>query len=72
MASVIDAAMNRNEAMSSRSPLLELNQLLVSTQISTGMLKMRVNVMEFGRFTQTDRAAATIIVQRHRQSNPGK
>jgi hypothetical protein len=33
------------EASSSRSPLVELKRLLESTQISTGMLKMRVSVM---------------------------
>jgi hypothetical protein len=33
------------DAISSRSPLLELNQPVVSTQISTGMQAMRVNVM---------------------------
>ena len=47
----------------------ELKRLLDRIQISTGMLKIRVSVMEFGRFTKTDccgappsRAAKLIIV----------
>jgi hypothetical protein len=45
MASVIEAAMKMNDAINSRSPLLELNEFVVRTQISTGMQAMRVNVM---------------------------
>ena len=43
--------MNKAEANSSFCPLALVKRLLERIQISSGMLKMRVSVMEFGRFT---------------------
>src|ERR1039457_4521955 len=51
MPSVMKAAMNSAEASNSFCPLLLGNRLVERIQISSGMLKMRVSVMEFGRFT---------------------
>jgi hypothetical protein len=44
--------MNRAEAKNSFSPPVLAKRLVERIQISSGMLKMRVNVMEFGRFTE--------------------
>lgn len=43
--------MNRIEASSSFSPLTLVKRVVESTQMSRGMLKIRVSVMELGRFT---------------------
>src|SRR5690348_1369053 len=51
MPSVIEAAMNRIDASSSFSPFTLVKRVVESTQMSRGMLKIRVSVMEFGRFT---------------------
>ena len=51
MPSVMEAAMNSAAASSSFSPLTVGNRALESTQMSTGMLRMRTSVMELGRFT---------------------
>src|SRR5690242_11518058 len=51
MPSVIDAAMNSAEASSSFSPFALGKRLVDRIQIRAGMLKMRVSVMELGRFT---------------------
>ena len=51
MPSVIDAAINRAEAKSSFCPSKLLKRLVESIQISSGMLQMRLSVMELGKFT---------------------
>ena len=51
MPSVIAAAINTAEANSSFVPSKLLKRLVVSIQISSGMLKIRLSVMELGRFT---------------------
>src|SRR3954452_10762681 len=51
MPSVIEARMNTADAINSCSPWNPWIRFVVSNQISTGMLKMRVSVMELGRFT---------------------
>src|SRR5579864_3422370 len=51
MPSVIDAAINSAEASSSFSPFTLLKRALDKIQISKGMLKIRISVMELGRFT---------------------
>src|SRR5580700_3052679 len=51
MPSVIDAAINRAEASSSFSPPVLSKRLVERIQISSGILQMRVSVMELGRFT---------------------
>src|SRR6185437_16051064 len=51
MPSVMDAAMNSADASSSCSPSNAREWLVESSQISSGMLQMRVSVMELGRFT---------------------
>src|SRR5439155_26697271 len=51
MPSVMEAAMNSAAASSSFSPLAVGKRSLESTQMSTGMLRMRTSVMELGRFT---------------------
>ena len=43
--------MNRAEASNSYSPVWLLKRVLERIQISRGMLKMRISVMELGRFT---------------------
>src|SRR6516164_11829793 len=53
MPSVSDAAINKAQASSSFSPLTLVKRALESTHISSGMLQMRVSVMELGRFTDT-------------------
>src|SRR5215469_4250599 len=53
MPSVIEAPINRAEASSSFWPFSLLRRVVERTQISRGMLKMRTNVMEFGKFTVT-------------------
>ena len=50
MPSVMDAAINRAEAKSSFCPSKLLKRLVESIQISSGMLKIRLSVMELGRF----------------------
>src|SRR5882672_3431099 len=51
MPSVIEAAINNAEARISCSPGMLWKRLLERIQISSGILKMRVSVMELGRFT---------------------
>src|SRR3981081_1098193 len=51
MPSVIEAAMNKAEASNSFSPLVLVKRALERIHISKGMLKMRISVMELGRFT---------------------
>ena len=51
MPSVIAAATKMNEASSSLSPLTPLKRGLSRIHISRGMLKIRMSVMELGRFT---------------------
>src|SRR5215469_166689 len=51
MPSVIAAAMKITEANNSLSPEMPLKRGLRRIHISKGMLKMRINVMELGRFT---------------------
>ena len=51
MPSVIEAAMNIAEASSSLAPCSLLKWLEDRIQISRGILQMRINVMELGRFT---------------------
>src|SRR5205807_8191237 len=78
MPSVIDAAMNRAEASSSFSPVALEKRLLERIQIRRGMLKMRISVMELGRFTaqsgfrRANRNACLIILQRYRERNVRK
>src|ERR1700728_205979 len=47
----MEAAMNSAEASNSFSPLTLLKWLLERIHISRGMLKIRISVMELGRFT---------------------
>src|SRR4029077_6577707 len=47
----MEAAMNNAEASSSFSPVTLLKRLLDKIHISRGMLKIRISVMELGRFT---------------------
>src|SRR5882724_6354679 len=47
----MEAAINRAAARISFSPLMLVKRELDSTQMSTGMLRMRTSVMELGRFT---------------------
>jgi hypothetical protein len=49
---VIEAAMNSAEARISFSPFTALSRLVDSTQMSSGIMQMRINVMELGRFTR--------------------
>src|SRR5579863_602650 len=53
MPSVIEAARNSAAASNSFSPFTLEKRLVDSTQISTGMLRMRMSVMELGKFTVT-------------------
>jgi hypothetical protein len=48
---VVAAAMNTADASNSFSPFWLLKRLLEIIQISRGMLRMRISVMELGRFT---------------------
>src|SRR3954470_20407635 len=57
MPSVMEAAINRAEASSSLSPLTLLNRALDRIHISRGMLKIRISVMELGRFTAREAPA---------------
>jgi len=54
MPSVIAAAMNSADASNSFAPFALLKWELERIQISKGMLRMRLSVMELGRFTETD------------------
>jgi hypothetical protein len=47
----MEAAMNSAEANNSFSPVTLLKRPLERIHISRGMLKMRISVMELGRFT---------------------
>src|SRR5882757_7650207 len=47
----MEAAMKMAEASNSFSPVTLLNRPLERTHISRGMLKIRISVMELGRFT---------------------
>ena len=60
MPSVIADAMNNADASSSFSPVALLKRELERIQISKGMLAMRVNVMELGRFTRTYSSTAQV------------
>src|SRR5579863_4420113 len=51
MPSVAAAAMNTIDARSSFSPFTLLKRPLEIIQINRGMLRMRISVMELGRFT---------------------
>ena len=44
--------MNNAEARISFSPLTLLSRLVESTHMSNGIMQMRINVMELGRFTR--------------------
>src|SRR6266568_8646720 len=55
MPSVMDAPRNSAAASNSFSPFTLENRPLDSTQISTGMLRIRMSVMELGRFTKNRR-----------------
>src|SRR5947207_4683739 len=48
--------MNRAEASNSFSPLVLENLLVERIQISTGIMQIRISVMELGRFTRSNRA----------------
>ena len=48
--------MNSAEASNSFSPFTLVKRLLERIQISRGMLKMRISVMELGRFTLLGRS----------------
>src|SRR5271169_3907591 len=48
----MEAAMNRAEASNSLSPFTLLKRPLERIHISRGMLKIRMSVMELGRFTR--------------------
>ena len=65
--------MNSTEASSSRSPHTLLNRELERIHISKGMLKIRVNVMELGRFTLREVRArpvtSSIILQQQGERN---
>jgi ribosomal protein S28E/S33 len=67
---VIEAAMNSAEARISFSPFTLVSRLVESTHMSSGIMQMRINVMEFGRFTRKDRCGSypigdtLIILQR--------
>src|SRR6185437_17072899 len=52
MPSVIEAAMNSAEARISFSPFALLSRLVDRTHMSSGIIQMRINVMELGRFTR--------------------
>src|SRR5437016_12255198 len=54
--SVIEAAMNSAEASNSFSPCALPNRLVDRIQISSGMQRIRANVMELGKFTGGHRA----------------
>src|SRR5215831_7621646 len=54
MPSVIAAAMNSADASNSFAPFALLKRELERIQISRGMLRMRLSVMELGRFTEMD------------------
>ena len=51
MPSVMDAAMKSAEANNSFSPFTLLKRPLERIHVSKGMLKMRMSVMELGKFT---------------------
>src|SRR5882724_4886031 len=51
MPSVMDAAINSADASNSFSPVTLLKRGLARIHISRGMLKIRISVMELGRFT---------------------
>jgi hypothetical protein len=54
----MDAAMNRADASNSFSPCALLKRPVERTHISRGILRIRTNVMEFGRFTGTSSAVS--------------
>ena len=61
--------MNSAEARISFSPFALLSRLVDSTHMSSGIMQMRINVMELGRFTRktavrsTPEAIPLIILQ---------
>src|SRR5215472_8346786 len=60
MPSVIDAPMKRAEASNSFWPFVLLRCVVERIQINRGILRMRTNVMEFGKFTGSIRYPAEI------------
>src|ERR1700733_492821 len=73
----MEAAMNRAEASSSFSPFTLLNRPLESIHISRGMLKIRMSVMELGRFTLQGAPVASrnpvlIMLHGQRERNASK
>ena len=71
MPSVMAAAMKMAEASNSFSPLMLLKRGLESIQSSNGMQKMRINVMELGRFTSSGDRAMEIILHGQGERNAG-
>jgi hypothetical protein len=63
MPSVMDAAIKIAEASHSRSPVVPLKRELKRIHISRGMLKIRISVMELGRFTLRGGSGAQPEVQ---------
>src|ERR1035437_3913920 len=55
----MEAAMNSAEASHSFSPLTLLKRVLERIHISRGMLKIRISVMELGRFTLRESPVAS-------------
>src|ERR1700730_14426846 len=73
----MEAAMNSAEASNSFSPFTLLKRPLERIHISKGMLKMRMSVMELGRFTlgaapEASRISVLIILHRNRERNAKK
>src|ERR1700683_302587 len=73
----MEAAMNSAEASNSFSPLTLLKWLLERIHISRGMLKIRISVMELGRFTLRESPVASrnlvlIILLGKRERNGSK
>src|SRR5579863_75155 len=75
MPSVMEAAMKIAEASNSFSPVTLLKRALERIQISRGMLKIRISVMELGRFTLRGGSGVsvqTIILHARRERNGRK
>src|ERR1700728_366603 len=78
MPSVMEAAMNIAEASSSLAPCSLLKWLEDKIQISRGILQMRINVMELGRFTAAQQLSRrrperdSIILHAAGERNKGK
>src|ERR1700757_3456208 len=73
MPSVMDAAMNSTDASISRSPQTLFKREMERIHISRGMLKIRMSVMELGRFTlrevRAPPVASSIILHEQRERN---